>query len=401
LGVDQVIKKISIDVLERFGIKHLIKEGDILTDEFSKEFVDDFEKFRSARGLRSYAILQVSATDCNSAVIDAKRVLETIHNLFRIFSHKDHPDLSQDALVEQACCDDVRRIVNTPNNSMHHIRDMRRVKASSTLKRFTERMILHSGDDQNKFFNIVNIHGMSLNVDNPDIQLVNIWTCLETLVPSDISGSKISNVMNRLIPVLSLAYFNRLVVNVLFDVIRWDRKKLGSVLAKTNKQTEVDLKSKFIELLALEKNDKVLTELLAEMDDFEVLRTRISDIAIVLRSPKKALDKLKAHEALVRWQLSRIYRARNRIVHAGESHAHNAYLVENAHDYFDQALMFCMELSAWKPNFYRFLTCFDYAEKMYRYYCDQLNSTGSTEVVWQLKRYKDQSIVFGDTQDEP
>lgn len=100
---------------------------------------------------------------------------------------------------------------------------------------------------------------------------------------------------------------------------------------------------------------------------------------------------------MVEWQIHRIYRTRNSIVHSGDSPEYTKYLVENAHDFFDQTLLFCLELSAWKPGFDTFLSCFDYAGEQYRTYLNTLKAGGDDGVVWQLPRYRDKSIVFGES----
>ena len=45
---------------------------------------------------------------------------------------------------------------------------------------------------------------------------------------------------------------------------------------------------------------------------------------------------MEAHQKKVEWQIRRIYRTRNLIVHSGRSPIFLHALIENAHDYLDQ-----------------------------------------------------------------
>ncbi len=387
VGVSDIVASLDEDILRQ-------RQMSLIDDEIEDLDFDLLDKFREDCGFDCLLIIFVSATDYNSAVSRAFSNFDSLCNFYRLFSHKEDIQISSVALAEQGCCEGIRKRVEAPENNMYFIRDMRRVKGASTLKRFNELITLDIGPDRIKIQNIINIHGMSLASNSQDIQLVNLWTCLETLAPSDHGSSKIANVVNRVIPVLMLGYYNRLVVNLLFDILRWDRRSFSKVLKSADTGQVFDIKEKFIEILTKKENEASLADLYTRCRDFELLRFRISSMADLLGDLKSAREKLASHENMVRWQLYRIYRTRNQIVHAGESPDFTQYLVENAHDFFDQSLLFCLELSAWKPRFDTFLSCFDYAEAQYREYKSRLKDGNKDDIVWVLPRPKDKSYVF-------
>lgn len=397
-GVNKILAAIDKSTLSRVNAIILPDEVDKdIDDQISHGFFDALVAFKESIDYPNVCMIFVNATDYNSAVSNGRENIEEIFNLFRVFSHKASLDISSTALVEQSCCAGERRLVQSLSNTMHFIRDMRKTKATSVVKRFSDNITLDVGQDSNKFRNAINIHGMSLAISSPDIQLVNIWTCLETLVPAGGSGSKISHVVRNVVPILMLGYINRLTFNLLFDILRWNRRKLTIALSRTTHQDEMDLKSKFISLLTKPEHSEALEYLLEECGRFELLRNRIFNVSAFLSDRKKALNKISVHQQMVEWQIYRIYRTRNRIVHSGDSPEYTKYLVENAHDFFDQTLLFCLELSAWKPGFDTFLSCFDYAGEQYRTYLNTLKAGGDDGVVWQLPRYRDKSIVFGES----
>jgi hypothetical protein len=331
-------------------------------------------------------------------VIKSKKSLEEVYDFYILFIHKSELELSSSALAEQNCCAGDRRVVQLISNNMHFIRDMRMQKAKLAFKKYSEKISLDMGSYKHKLRNAINIHGMSLNISSPDIQIVNMWICLETLIPSSKTGTKIGNVVRNVIPILMLGYFSRLTLNLVFDVLRWNRRVFTNSISMMANSGDGDLRAKFINLLTNEENAVAKEHLFEKCGDFELLRNRMWFMSDMLSDSKKALERISTHQKVVEWQIHRIYRTRNSIVHSGGSPDYTNYLVENAHGFFDQTMLFCLELSAWKNGFDDFVSCFDYASKQYNDYLTNLRSSDNAKIVWELPKYRDNSVVFGDDQ---
>ena len=396
---DNGIKDVDEAVLARRKVfkidEEQLRDSHKDLNEESKEVEQYLEKYRSEVYSQILG-LHVRATDYKSAAAAAKGKIEGILAFYRVFSHRAALSISTEALVKQQCCENDIRAVPIPQNHMHFIRDMRSQRASSVMLRFDRRITLDMGSDRQKFANIIAIHGLSLQSDSSQIQLVNVWTCLETMAPPRSQATNITSVVASAVPALMLGYFNRLVVRLLFDILRWNRVALRNALKSAQVQSGYDLRENFVLLLCVKENEPALSSLLADCRDFELLRHRIYSISQLLTNRKAAKEKLESHERLIRWQLHRVYRARNSIVHKGVSPHYVSRLLENAHDFLDILLMFCMELSAWKSGFDTFETCFDYAESTYQKYMQGLQSLSANSLVWTLPRTKGKSFIFGE-----
>jgi hypothetical protein len=366
------------------------EDGLVILDEVhSQALVDD-------DATECLAIVKVEATDYHSAVSSSLARLESVFNFYRVFDHKAELKVTNFSVVEQACCENVFRRIDLPGNTMHFTRDPRPEKASGRLRKFKDTISLDVGPDRRKFQNIINIHGMSVTSSSADVQLVNLWTCLETIAPADRKNSKISNVVGRVVPVLMLGYFSRLVANLLFDVIRWSRKELVATLKKIENSNPKNLRADFIRLISLKENEEALQSLYDKFGDFSLLRFRMHSLREIFLDKEHAHERLSSHERMVTWQLHRIYRTRNSIVHSGDSPKFTKFLVENAHEYFDQAFDFCLNLSAWKVGYNTFLSCFDYAEAQYLEYKAALDTKDPNSICWNLPRQRDPSFIFSD-----
>lgn len=405
LGVSGSILDVKQDVMDRRKITLLdipeCKEFiSTIEDSVKRNAVlADFDKYCRNHEMENVILFQPEATDYNSAVLKTLSAIESIVSLFGMFAHKSQIIVAPSALVEQSCCDEERKLINTPQNSMHFIRDMINDRASIDMNRFDERISIDTGPDAMKFANVVNIHGTSLLQSSPELQLVNLWTCLETIAPGAEEASKISNVVNRVVPIIMLGYPARLVRATLNDTLRWNRWELNKQLIACKFDDGLDLLGRFSLLLTEDKYKPQLEALLYRTRDFELLKHRLYTLSKTLGTKKSLKEKMSKHEHFVRWQLHRIYRTRNNIVHAGSSPHYTRYLVENAHDYFDQVFRFCIELSAWKGGFNSFLSCFDYAAAQFGSYQARLNNKSDVEKFepcWRIPRSAARSFIFAD-----
>lgn len=186
-----------------------------------------------------------------------------------------------------------------------------------------------------KFDSVVDLHGLATKSDSESSQLLNIWIALETITPPNSKKSKIQNIIDASTPFLLNGYINRLMLSLKRDIYRWNKKEYRSIIKKIEPK-ELNPLEKITALVALEEYTPLRSELLAKLDEFPLLRNRIFNINQSIKNPKNTLALIDRHKQKVEWQIRRIYRTRNQIVHAGKSPTYMEGLVENAHSYLDQ-----------------------------------------------------------------
>jgi hypothetical protein len=89
------------------------------------------------------------------------------------------------------------------------------------------------------------------------------------------------------------------------------------------------------------------------------------------------IDKLKEHEKKVEWQIRRIYRTRNLIVHSGRTIPYIDTLIENTHDYLDQAIAAVLDYSCGVLSAKSIDQAFDMANMDYEVYVSALKNIES------------------------
>lgn len=332
---------------------------------FSHNFGDNKKK------IKYITISDISAMDVNTAIQKAENRISKLHDLFTVFHHKNQFELSEYVLVVQCCIGGVRKVKKS-RNRMHFVSDFRPKKASKKLDELIKYVGLPSGPDRERFFRVVDFHSKSVNSEAIEGQIINLWISLETITPPNSKISKIDGVVNGAMPFLSLNYYRRIFDQVTFDLVRWNRAELKKTLNSMNFDRPLNIVDKVARLIVLDEHDSIRRCLYEKIGDFELLRFRVFRLNEVLSKPKSALSRLEEHRERVQWQLRRIYRTRNSIVHSGELPEYARMLVENAHDYFDQIFDTSCKLSMGPSGFLDFEECFDYAKWKYEQYISDI-----------------------------
>ena len=333
----------------------------------------------------------ISAPDKYSAMTMARTRLLWLHDIYGLFRHRSQIDMSNDVLVYSES-NRVFTKLKSNHNHMHLISDSRPEKANKRLNSMISDLRIPDGPDGQRFFRVIEFHGLSTRSFSNENQLINLWTALETITSShDGSSSIVDSVTREALPILSLNYFHRIFKYLTFDILRWNRRRLSDALAKCEFPEHYNLVQKVFCLVVAEENDPVKEELLADMDDFELLRFRIFQLNKEMREGGLIREKLAAHFRRVNWQIHRIYRERNLIIHSSSVTTNTESLIVNAHDYFDQIFDVTASLCSGLSGFRTYQECYTYTQERHDEYLKGLKSiervktADATRILWQPK----------------
>ena len=313
----------------------------------------------------------IEAFDTHSARMKAEAQLEMVRDFFLLFAHKNKILWRGETVITQ-CCDPVPIVIKKPKNAMEKCNDYRAIPASKHLNRLISRNQLQ-GNSLVKFHRAVDFHGVGLTNDISENQLINIWIALETIVPSHVhEGSKITKICKMAMPIFLKSYLLKLIKNLMFDLIRWDRRKISAMLRRMPNSKDISLLEKILMLVTLVEYQNLRDELFKELANYYLLRFRLHEIVELFKKPENLLQRISTHEKKVAWQIRRIYRTRNLIVHSGKSPSYINALIENAHDYLDQIINTIIRFSCGSFSATSLEQVFDVAQLNYETYISQL-----------------------------
>jgi hypothetical protein len=345
-----------------------------LLDELPDELKSIAAKNKFAKGEdESYAeVGPFTGLDVVSAQEKAANRLDNLSDLFTLFYHQRKINWRPQAIVKQ-CCSDGPVFVTLTKGAMEKPFDLPPEKASKELNRLLRNSATR-GTSFDRFNRVADLHGICVSTDIIENQLVTLWTSLETLIPSHTGVSKITNVLEAMIPFLMVSYIKRLVQRFNHDLITWRRWRVKRILNKVPDIDSPNTLHRTLAMLAVSTNDEIRSELYAELKDFHLLRFRAFQLSEILSSTEKLTNALASHEKKLRWQIRRIYRTRNLIVHSGKRPSYIHSLIENGHDYLDQIIFDVMKLSCGEYRTSTLEQAFELSKIRHKKFMDQLAS---------------------------
>jgi hypothetical protein len=116
------------------------------------------------------------------------------------------------------------------------------------------------------------------------------------------------------------------------------RKRFTAIVSAEPEIEGHDQHSKFAAVLFREPNEDLRTQLLNLCEDNPLAMHRLWKLHRDYSSPRSLRKTLEEHESRVEWQLHRIYRARNGLVHVGDQPTYLDSLVLNLDEYYRACL---------------------------------------------------------------
>ena len=317
--------------------------------EIHDELPEIFRGFATSNGFscgqneKFVEVKNISAFDCFSAREKGEHRISQLRDLFTLFHHKTQVSWKEETLIQQCCIDDLR-LLNLPKSPMEKGYDLRPEQASQRLNMMIKNLRLNQADFL-KFNKSVDFHGLSANNSNSENQLLNLWIAIETVVPTHTGNAKIRQIIDGLVPFLSMNYMARILRQLAHDMLRWNRTEVRRLLGTVPAPPRTRLINKVFLFLTLPECQSAREDLYGGLRDFHLLRFRIFSLSKLLSTPQKALKLIDTHEMKVKWQIRRIYRTRNLIVHSGYIPTYIQTLIENGHEYLDQTLLTTTKMS--------------------------------------------------------
>lgn len=325
----------------------------VITADKPDEYAQYIDEKNHHLGDKSVYVIQnkFNSKDVHSARNLAQKSIDMISTLTTLFHHKEIPSWDNNVLLVNLKSKK-SRIISSSQNPMLKCADLSTSEAAIKLNSFINEFSFDVRDERSfqRFFRCTELHSLALKNDSPENQLLNLWVALETLVPSDVSISKakINNIIDSILPFLSLTYFSKLIDYLLLDINKYDTNMHdGKLFIESTKGIigEND-KEKLLKLLLLGEYKEQKDYIMNEFGDFYLLRNRFFYFSECLKSTGQISKNLDSHWKRVDWQIRRIYRARNSIVHAGITPDYIEILINNIHDYVDTVINSIIKLAS-------------------------------------------------------
>lgn len=179
---------------------------------------------------------------------------------------------------------------------------------------------------------------------------MNLWSALECLTTRDDVDSIMGSVCAAVVPIVTWRRNAKILSYTSKNLLEF-RELSGGSFGSGFPTEENGLSNERL-MLALAKPEGHAhpEELQLFVKDHALLGFRVYSLWKTISNPFELAKELKLTSKRVEWQLYRIYRARNLIVHEGEEVPHVARLLENLHYYFSVTLSRILHSMQANPN---------------------------------------------------
>ncbi|MFE0502673.1 hypothetical protein ACFW0P_18030 [Lysobacter soli] len=306
-------------------------------------------QMRLSEGRVFVSINSIEARDPYAARKQGEEFLSRIADIFSVFHHREALGWSDAAWVSADLPSGEGALIGNPVDPVARVSDSVPVKSARLMhKAVMEFQLQEEALDQ--FNRVVSLHGAAIRSKETNIQLLNLWSALEAMVPACISGAKVKSVISALSPFVQLAYPIKLVDDVVSDIYSFDSAFWRTFLKSGEKLAKRQSRRRLVEILLVPEFTDDRVRLLDGLARYPLLHNRCHVVAERMKSAADVRRMVESHERKVSWQVRRIYRTRNMYIHSGKRVVLMDTLVENAHHYLDIYLDAVQRLSELSPS---------------------------------------------------
>jgi hypothetical protein len=189
-----------------------------------------------------------------------------------------------------------------------------------------------NGVDFLKLQNSLETAHAALISENAATQLVTLWSAFEALLPSPTREEKsvrIKHFVDFIVPCVSRRYIRGKFRIFIDDCAQHFGGDIEKIIGGTSRLE----RPRLLASLLLDDSPE-RRNIFAAINESPLLMQRLFELGKLMEDPSRIRAKQLAHENRVAWQLNRIYRERNLIVHSGRSSDCLPILVENLFLYY-------------------------------------------------------------------
>lgn len=277
----------------------------------------------------------VKALDARSATDEALGRLESLAGVAGLHVHRSPMDVEREAVAYE----DNHPVVLRPSlPPMHREEDC---AISALPERFLETIVSlgpgrFADDSWNRLGGSLSLHSASIASPDPSVQLTGLWAALESLLPANPEEPKITTAVRVLVPALCRFYAPKLFLDLHHSLLLCSKEAYESALLQVPQDMHPSIRCAHI--VALPENEALRDSIYPDLKANPLLRFRMFALMRAFKSADAAVATMTAHERRVSWQVKRIYRARNLLLHSGYTPPHRDALLENLHSYFHELL---------------------------------------------------------------
>jgi hypothetical protein len=185
----------------------------------------------------------------------------------------------------------------------------------------------------------INTGALARTSSNSENQLISLWSAVEVLLSEPPATTpRILHYERQLVPCICLRHVRRQFVSVYDELLVSYKRAFKVILKKEPQFSQHDHHTNLAAVMCLEENESLRKELCILCGENPLALQRLFKLHRDYGSRKAAFQTIRSHEDRVRWQIHRIYRARNGLVHSGLVPSYLESLIMNLVEYYRDSI---------------------------------------------------------------
>ena len=296
-------------------------------------------------------MVKVSSCDPYSARDIAEQTLESIFAVCKLYQVSKLAKIKHDlVLVREKLGNGKSYIIEPDISRLGYIRDAK--KPTESIELFAKLQGKLRTEDADQIMASMQYHKMAMYASTDDSRLVNLWIAMESLIGR--SNRNIIDTICHYVPVsIATDYVYQIARNFPIAIRKfWRNSETESLRTMLNSSTEHILEPRDLLNILLDKEEGDLINNFYEfVKDNPLLLFRIHYLRQrVFKSPKTLSKAIDTHRLNIDWQLRRIYRARNHVMHRGVCVPQTRQLIQHLHTYYINEINTIINDLVWHPN---------------------------------------------------
>jgi hypothetical protein len=316
--------------------------------------------------------IKVLALDPYSARYSSEKEIESFLSVARLYQPSKSTTIKHDiCLVSDS--EGNSYAISKDTSRLGYVRDSKRIEARA--EAFFKLYSKLEKKDMNQLTSAIRYHKIALSTTSDDIRLVNLWIALESLC-LDSSKSIINRIISYIPPICTVGY--------LYSVLRaipismksiWRNSDTQEVLGYFQKSNDNYLHQQDLATFFLcDEKEKMHKSFQKIVESNPLLLFRIWKMKEkIFKDHTSLVDYLEFHRKNIEWQLLRIYRTRNIVIHNGKYPRGIRHYIQHLHSYFSistHAIIHDLETNKnWTIN-----DALEYRMQLYDYYIERLKN---------------------------
>lgn len=196
----------------------------------------------------------------------------------------------------------------------------------------------------------INTAALATSSQNSENQLISLWSSIEVLLSDPREGPRILHYNNLIVPCIAYRHVRRQIIALYEGLLVIYRRKLLDIVWRSVPAPSPDAVGTFAGMMPLPQHGALRTELCELLSDNPLALHRVWKLNTEYSNPKKAYSAIEDHFNRVSWQVHRIYRARNQLVHAGRTPSYLESIIINAAEYYRSAISTIVRAASREPG---------------------------------------------------